>query len=124
MQKDLLIPAHAGVIPDGIFVFIVLPAYPRARGGDPNSRMGASAAWPLIPAHAGVIPCDAPPRHEKRAYQRGGCLWQLIPAHAGVILLCAAKKKSKEAYPRARGGDPLKREYSGTVYYLSPRTRG
>ena len=94
MQKDLLIPAHAGVIPDGIFVFIVLPAYPRARGGDPNSRMGASAAWPLI------------------------------PAHAGVILLCAAKKKSKEAYPRARGGDPLKREYSGTVYYLSPRTRG
>ena len=74
--RSLLFPAYAGVIPIHELKQRADAAFPRIRGGDPQSTKQNATVTLLFPAYAGVIP--------------------------GQLTL----HKASFSFPRIRGGDP------------------
>ncbi len=109
-----VLPAHAGMVPQGDRPRRTLRGAPRARGdGPPHGRAG-----------------PAPGRCSPRT--RGWSRWltgrashsAVLPAHAGMVLTVPSDDFTVSGAPRARGDGPALTRAFTHVQGCSPRTRG
>ncbi|MDQ1294277.1 MAG: hypothetical protein QG608_2160 [Actinomycetota bacterium] len=56
VADQLVVPAHAGVVPHGSVQYRKDHSRPRPRGGGPRTSSGENHLWGVVPAHAGVVP--------------------------------------------------------------------
>ncbi len=113
-HRLLVVPARAGVIPDGYEQSLDLDRRPRASGGHP-----------IIEARDGMV-VESSPRERGSSplrlvhLQRRG----VVPARAGVIRPPPATPSPPPSRPRASGGHPLAAASRAVCRESSPRERG
>ncbi len=114
LPRAPVVPAHAGVIRDGLLTWQTSRCRPRARGGYPYGG-SLPAIGPLSsPRTRGLSDAAQPDRQVRR----------VVPAHAGVIRCRSRTTPRWCRRPRARGGYPRAGRRSGSRPASSPRTRG
>ena len=114
LDRNRLIPAHAGKTQRGVEVFQRAAAHPRSRGenrvcGVPDSHPGGSS--PLTRGKQSETPV--------RCARTG-----LIPAHAGKTRCPSRARKRRAAHPRSRGENCRLPDARSLVEGSSPLTRG
>ncbi len=112
--EALVVPAHAGVIPDDPAAEDAILRRPRTRGGHPCVRMEPKLATWSSPHTRGSS--------RDRIMAMVG--YAVVPAHAGVILMRANGLSSADGRPRTRGGHPVIYANDDYEWWSSPHTRG
>ena len=112
--RQLVVPAHAGVIPGVGTRGSGAGSRPRTRGGHP-----LAATQPRTPAgsspHTRGSSYYGPTRTSLRT---------VVPAHAGVIRASGGPRPCAQSRPRTRGGHPLGMGGAHRQRRSSPHTRG
>ena len=54
--QAVVLPAHAGMIPNDPVLFVTPRCAPRTCGDDPSQQLSNTLATNVLPAHAGMIP--------------------------------------------------------------------
>ncbi len=114
LSRQILLPAHAGMDPDGCGGRASARAAPRARGDGPGSRRPGAHRGYCSPRTRGWTHV-----REELCSGRG-----LLPAHAGMDPAHAAQGRTVDTAPRARGDGPRHVERDRLLGLCSPRTRG
>ena len=108
------IPAHAGEPVDAGLMRVILPVYPRPRGG--TGSVGGEA----LPVRGLSPPTRGNPSSSRlRIASR-----RSIPAHAGEPERVAFQAERYWVYPRPRGGTRIRLALGKSADGLSPPTRG
>ncbi|SHK39378.1 hypothetical protein SAMN05421803_11916 [Nocardiopsis flavescens] len=111
---DVLLPAHAGMVPSWrVHCWSQYPA-PRARGDGPGLRFTVYC-WRV---------CSPRTRGWSRGIRGGEERKALLPAHAGMVPATSAGRRRWPSAPRARGDGPRGLTDSADDLDCSPRTRG
>jgi hypothetical protein len=98
-HRDILLPAHAGMVPCGRGGTGRRPSAPRARGDGPLCQSPPSLVHGCSPRTRGWSPAlDHGPGDEA-----------LLPAHAGMVPRPPPSRPQAGAVPRARGDGPRRR---------------
>ena len=111
---DMVVPAHAGVIPSSRSTRRTRRRRPRTRGGHPcvsRVNVGLSVSSPHTRGSCGVCAAPAP-------------RLRVVPAHAGVIRHTSQPAGLPASRPRTRGGHPITEGVTGVNTQSSPHTRG
>ena len=114
LDLQVVVPAHAGVIPTPRAAVALQASRPRTRGGHPTARRALAGAGTSSP-HTRGSSRGPHPGHTQRA---------VFPAHAGVIPGTAASRRLCSRRPRTRGGHPGSRFGPVRSLRSSPHTRG
>ena len=114
LDRERLIPAHAGKTPDGCATGVGRRAHPRSRGENVGSR-------PPVGRRLGSSPLT---RGKRRNACRCSLEARLIPAHAGKTVAEHPELLFAAAHPRSRGENCRRRPWRTCGRGSSPLTRG
>ena len=110
----VVLPAHAGMVPDPGRVTVFLNSAPRARGDGPCPRRWRARSPRCSPRTRGWSPRRDPDRQ----------LPAVLPAHAGMVPRWRPRRSRHRGAPRARGDGPRLAALASGRVACSPRTRG
>ena len=109
-----VLPAHAGMVPNGTAVCPDRRRAPRARGDGPAFR----------PCRTICALCSPRTRGWSPGHQTSAPRVAVLPAHAGMVPAPGTSRRSPRSAPRARGDGPLPHGGEDRSGKCSPRTRG
>ncbi len=113
-HRHRLLPARAGMVPQGSARGSASPAAPRTRGDSPVRDFQRAQHWTCSPHARGWS------HHRDRHTELPG----LLPARAGMVPSLSSGSTRRAPAPRMRGDGPLGVIHDSTKFSCSPRTRG
>ena len=111
---ELLLPAHAGMVPLTLRTAVMIGTAPRARGDGPSG----------VGHMAGTLLCSPRTRGWSPGARTYHQTFVLLPAHAGMVPIVLSRRSGRPPAPRARGDGPPPCAARPPCRSCSPRTRG
>ncbi len=111
---DVVLPAHAGMVPSRTPAAVAWQCAPRARGDGPT----------CVASHRPIGRCSPRTRGWSLALPEPPDAALVLPAHAGMVPTARCRASPRARAPRARGDGPVVQTQRIAVPTCSPRTRG